>query len=52
MLSIHLPPPRKLHGKVWIENLATALGLVVTPAEVGFAGTSVKCPSTCGCATA
>jgi len=30
---------------VWVENLATQLGLMVTPAEVGFAGTSVKCPA-------
>ena len=32
-------------GTVWVENLATSLGLVVTPAEVGFAGQSVKCPA-------
>ena len=32
-------------GTVWVENLATSLGLRVTPAEVGFAGTSVKCPA-------
>ena len=32
-------------GTVWVENLATSLGLVVTPAEVGFAGSSVKCPA-------
>ena len=32
-------------GTVWVENLATALGLLVTPAEVGFAGTSVMCPA-------
>ncbi|MBP6902172.1 MAG: SGNH/GDSL hydrolase family protein [Burkholderiaceae bacterium] len=32
-------------GKVWVENLASSLGLVVTPAEVGFAGSSVKCPA-------
>ena len=30
---------------VWVENLATALGLRITPAEVGFGGTSVKCPA-------
>ena len=30
---------------VWIENIATALGVVVTPAEVGFAGQSVACPA-------
>lgn len=32
-------------GTVWVENLATTLGLMVTPAEVGFAGTSVRCPA-------
>ena len=32
-------------GKVWVENLAASLGLVVTPAEVGFDGQSVKCPA-------
>jgi phospholipase/lecithinase/hemolysin len=32
-------------GKVWVENLAASLGLVVTPAEVGFGGTSVQCPA-------
>ncbi len=32
-------------GTVWVENLATTLGLVVTPAEVGFAGQSVACPA-------
>ena len=32
-------------GTVWVENLAAALGLVVTPAEVGFAGQSVVCPA-------
>ncbi len=31
-------------GTVWVENVAKALGLVITPAEVGFAGQSVKCP--------
>jgi phospholipase/lecithinase/hemolysin len=31
-------------GKVWVEDLAATLGLVVTPAEVGFNGTSVQCP--------
>ena len=33
------------NGTVWVENLATRLGLAITPAEVGFAGTSVKCPA-------
>ena len=32
-------------GKVWVENLAASLGLVVTPAEVGFGASSVKCPA-------
>ncbi len=32
-------------GKVWVENLAASLGLIVTPAEVGFAGSSVHCPA-------
>jgi outer membrane lipase/esterase len=32
-------------GTVWVENLATRLGLAITPAEVGFGGTSVKCPA-------
>ena len=32
-------------GKVWVENLAASLGIIVTPAEVGFAGTSVHCPA-------
>jgi phospholipase/lecithinase/hemolysin len=30
---------------VWVENLARSLNLVITPAEVGFAGQSVKCPA-------
>jgi outer membrane lipase/esterase len=32
-------------GTVWVENLATRLGLAITPAEVGFGSTSVKCPA-------
>ena len=32
-------------GTVWVENLASTLGVLVTPAEVGFAGRSVKCPA-------
>jgi phospholipase/lecithinase/hemolysin len=32
-------------GTVWVENIATSLGVLVTPAEVGFAGQSVKCPA-------
>lgn len=31
-------------SKIWVENLATTMGVTVTPAEVGFAGQSVKCP--------
>jgi phospholipase/lecithinase/hemolysin len=38
-------PTANALGKVWVENLATSLGLVVTPAEVGFNGASVKCPA-------
>lgn len=30
---------------MWVENLATTMGLVVTPAEVGFGVSSVKCPA-------
>ena len=46
-------PPVYLGGKfttnsatstIWVENVANALGLLITPAEVGFAGQSVKCP--------
>ena len=32
-------------GKVWVENLAASLGIIVTPAEVGFNSSSVKCPA-------
>ena len=32
-------------GTVWVENLATTLGLPITPAEVGFNQQSVKCPA-------
>ena len=32
-------------GKVWVENLAASLAITVTPAEVGFNGSSVKCPA-------
>ena len=32
-------------GSVWVENLAAALGLAITPAEVGFGAQSVKCPA-------
>ncbi len=30
---------------IWVENLAAALGLMITPAEVGFNGQSVQCPA-------
>jgi phospholipase/lecithinase/hemolysin len=30
---------------IFVQNLATALGLVVTPGEVGFNGQSVPCPA-------
>lgn len=30
---------------VWVENVATALGLVTTPAEMGFNGQSQPCPA-------
>src|SRR5512144_851700 len=29
---------------VWVQNLATSLGLLVTPAEMGFGPSSQKCP--------
>ena len=32
-------------AKVWVENLATTMGVAITPAEVGFAGASAKCPA-------
>jgi len=32
-------------GTVWVENLATSLGLLITPGEVGFNGQSLKCPA-------
>lgn len=32
-------------GTVWVEALAASLGLLVTPAEVGFAGQSIACPA-------
>ncbi|HET9645655.1 MAG TPA: SGNH/GDSL hydrolase family protein [Burkholderiaceae bacterium] len=30
---------------VWVENIAASLGTLVTPAEVGFGGSSVRCPA-------
>ena len=32
-------------GKVWVENLAAQLSIAITPAEVGFGASSVKCPA-------
>jgi phospholipase/lecithinase/hemolysin len=32
-------------GTIWVENLAGTLGLVVTPAEMGYGASSVKCPA-------
>jgi phospholipase/lecithinase/hemolysin len=32
-------------GTVWVENLSTALGVVTTPAQVGFGASSVMCPA-------
>lgn len=32
-------------GWVWVENVAGALGLLVTPAEVGWAGVVQPCPA-------
>ncbi len=32
-------------SKVWVENVATTLGLAITPAQVGFGATSVLCPA-------
>ena len=32
-------------GTVWVENVATRLGIVATVGEVGFGATSVKCPA-------
>lgn len=31
-------------GTVWVENLAATLQLMITPAQMGFAGSSVACP--------
>ena len=38
-------PTANALGKVWVENLATSLGIVVTPAQVGFGASSVDCPA-------
>jgi outer membrane lipase/esterase len=38
-------PTSNALGKVWVENLAASLGIVVTPAQVGFGTSSVACPA-------
>ena len=30
---------------VWVENVSTRLGIITTPAEVGFGTASVRCPA-------
>jgi phospholipase/lecithinase/hemolysin len=37
--------PTSAAGTVWVENIATRLGLAITPAEVGYGTSSVKCPA-------
>jgi phospholipase/lecithinase/hemolysin len=32
-------------SKIWVENVATTLGVAITPAQVGFGATSVACPA-------
>ena len=32
-------------AKVWVENVATQLNVITTPAEVGFGTASVRCPA-------
>ena len=32
-------------GTVWVENIAASLGVIVTPAEMGFGAVSVACPA-------
>lgn len=34
-----------LGGSIWVENVATALNIPLTAAEMGFNGQSVKCPA-------
>ena len=38
-------PDANALGKIWLENIASSLGVIVTPAEVGFGAASVKCPA-------
>ena len=38
-------PDANALGKIWLENIASSLGVIVTPAEVGFGASSVKCPA-------
>ncbi len=40
------PPDANALGKVWVENIAASLGIIVTPAETGGFGTpTVMCPA-------
>ena len=39
-------------AKVWVENVATQLGVITTPAEVGFGTASVRCPAAANTALA
>ena len=38
-------PDANALGKIWVENIAASLGIVITPAEVGFGTSSVMCPA-------
>lgn len=38
-------PDANALGKTWVELVAASLAIVVTPAEVGFGASSVKCPA-------
>jgi outer membrane lipase/esterase len=39
-------------SQIWVERVATALDLVVTPAQVGFGASSVDCPAAADAALA
>jgi outer membrane lipase/esterase len=38
-------PDANALGKIWVENIAASLGIVITPAQVGFGTSSVLCPA-------
>lgn len=40
-----IPGVSSNQAKVWVENLAASLGLLITPAEVGFNSQSQTCPA-------